>query len=210
MLNLNEVSTSSGNSEPLQLIPDGTVARAYMVFGTDGDTQMPEFSNAHVFRKSQNTSAVWLPLELTIMGGDYDKRKVWTNLFVHGDAVGDDGVPKARRIGLETLRKMIDSAHGLSQNDMSPEAQAKRNIASIDVLDGIEVCVVIGVEKGTNGYADKNRIKTYLTPDSGDFIASGGGTTIKPATTQMPQNVQNSMNAQAPAQGGVTPAWAQQ
>lgn len=209
MLNLNEVSVSSGSNEPLQLIPDGTVARAYMTFGTDGDTQMPEFSTAHVFRKSQNTSAVWLPLELTIMGGNYDKRKVWSNLFVHGDAVGDDGVPKARRIGLETLRKMIDSAYGLSANDMSPEAQAKRNIQSIDVLDGIEVCVVIGVEKGTNGYADKNKIKTYLTPDSKDFIPSGGATKIAPATAPMPQPVQNAMNAQAPSQGSVTPAWAQ-
>lgn len=210
MLNLNEVQTSSGNSEPLQLIPDGTVVRAYMVFGSDGDTQMPEFSTASVFRKSQNTSAVWLPLELTIMGGEYDKRKVWTNLFVHGDAVGDDGVPKARRIGLETLRKMIDSANNLSMNDMSPEAQAKRNIPSIDVLDGVEVCVVVGVEKGTNGYPDKNKVKTYLTPDSNNFVPAGGAA-LKPAVASpMPQSVQNSMNAQSPAPSGVTPAWAQQ
>lgn len=218
MINLNEVPASSGSNEPIQLMPDGTIARAYMVFTSDGDTQVPEFSQAHVFRKSQNTSAVWLPLELTIMGGSFDKRKVWHNLFVHGDAVDADGVPKARKVGLQTMRDIINSHHGLSRNDVSPETQAKRNIASVDVLDGIEVCVVIGVEKGTNGYADKNKVKAFIGPDSTDYIPSGGvamnpnpnGVIQPAAVSPMPQNVQNAMAAQAPQQaGGVTPAWAQ-
>lgn len=216
MINLNDVPASSGSSEAPTLMPDGTIARAYLVFNSDGDTQVPEFSQAHVFRKSQNTSAVWLPLELTIMGGQFDRRKVWHNLFVHGDAVDSDGVPKARKVGLQTMRDIINSSYALSRNDVTPEAQAKRNIASVDVLDGIEVCVVIGVEKGTNGYPDKNKVKAFIGPDSTDYIAGGiaGGNpnpngVIQPAASPMPQNVQNAMNAQTGAQGGVTPAWAQ-
>ena len=217
MINLNDIPTSNGSSEAPTLMPDGTIARAYMIFTPDGDVQMPEFSQAHVFRKSQNTSAIWLPLELTVMGGQFDRRKVWHNLFVHGDAVDDDGVSKARKVGLQTMRDIINSAYSLSRNDITPEAQAKRNIPSVDVLDGIEVCVVIGFEKGTNGYADKNKVKAFIGPDSSDYIPGGAVTggpntsgVIAPATAPMPQAVQNAMAAQAPQQaGGVTPAWAQ-
>jgi hypothetical protein len=217
MINLNDIPTSGGSSEAPTLMPDGTIARAHMIFTSDGDMQIPEFSQAHVFRKSQNTSAIWLPLELTVIGGQFDRRKVWHNLFVHGDAMDDDGVSKARKVGLQTMRDIVNSAYSLSRNDVTPETQAKRNIPSVDVLDGIEVCVVIGVEKGTNGYADKNKVKAFIGPDSSDFIPSGGmvggpnpSGVIAPATAPMPQGVQNAMAAQAPQQaGGVTPAWAQ-
>ena len=136
MINLNDIPTSGGSSEAPTLMPDGTIARAHMIFTSDGDMQMPEFSQAHVFRKSQNTSAIWLPLELTVIGGQFDRRKVWHNLFVHGDAVDDDGVSKARKVGLQTMRDIINSAYSLSRNDVTPETQAKRNIPSVDVLDG--------------------------------------------------------------------------
>ena len=97
MLNLNEVPVSSGSNEPLQLIPDGTVARGVLMF-QGGDQMMPEFSqNAMFFKKSANTSAVWMPIEMTIVGGQFDKRKVWQNIFVHGDAIDEaSGVSKAR------------------------------------------------------------------------------------------------------------------
>jgi hypothetical protein len=216
MLNLNEVPVSSGSNEPLTLIPDGTIARGVLMF-QGGDQMMPEFSqSAMFFKKSAHTSAVWMPIEMTIVGGQYDKRKVWQNIFIHGDAIDEaTGVSKARMIGLDTIRKILNSGHNLDANDMSPEAQAKRQINGVEELQGLEVCFVIGIEKSNDPqYADKNRIKTFLSPDSGDFIApnGSGGASAAPALSPMPPQVQQAMNAQMPAQqaqSGVTPAWAQ-
>jgi hypothetical protein len=216
MLNLNEVPVSSGSNEPLQLIPDGTVVRGVLMF-QGGDQMMPEFSqSAMFFKKSAHTSAVWMPIEMTIVGGQFDKRKVWQNIFVHGDAIDEtSGVSKARLIGLDTIRKIINSGHNLTATDMSPEAQAKRQINGVEELQGLEVCFVIGIEKSNDPqYADKNRIKTFLSPDSGDFIASNGSGAAPAASplSPMPPQVQQAMNAQMPAQqaqASVAPAWAQ-
>jgi len=216
MLNLNEIPVSSGSNEPLTLIPDGTVVRGVLMF-QGGDHMMPDFSqNAMFFKKSAHTSAVWMPIEMTIVGGQFDKRKVWQNIFVHGDAIDEaTGVSKARLIGLDTIRKIVNSAHNLSATDMSQEAQAKRQINGVEDLQGLEVCFVVGIEKSNDPqYADKNRIKTFLSPDSADFIpanGSGAPSTASPLSP-MPPQVQQAMNAQMPpqqAQSGVTPAWAQ-
>lgn len=213
MLNLNQISTGNENNE-YQLIPDGTVARGVLVF-QGGEHSIPEFTQMPYFKKSQTSSAMWAPIELTIVGGQFDKRKVWSNIFVDGDARDNDGVSKARRIGLETLRRIVDSAYNLKASDMSNEAQAKRNIPGIDALNGLEVCFVIGVEEGTNGYADRNRVKAFITPDSKDYLPGGnmsqGGNPGMVAS--MPAPVQQAMNAQMPpsvtATAGVAPAWAQ-
>ena len=73
-----------------------------------------------------------------------------------------NGVPVARNIGLNTLRLIVDSIHNLGKDDMSAEAQQKRNIAGIQVLQGQEFCFLIGVEPEKNGYAAKNKMTTPL------------------------------------------------
>ena len=55
------------------------------------------------------------------------------------DKLDSNGVPVARNIGLETLRRMVDSIHNLKGADMSAEAQQKRNIAGIQALQGQEL-----------------------------------------------------------------------
>ena len=164
MLNLNEVPVSSGSNEPLQLIPDGTVVRGVLMF-QGGDQMMPEFSqSAMFFKKSAHTSAVWMPIEMTIVGGQFDKRKVWQNIFVHGDAIDEaSGVSKARLIGLDTIRKIINSGHNLTATDMSPEAQAKRQINGVEELQGLEVCFVIGIEKSNDPHNMQTRTALKLS-----------------------------------------------
>jgi len=219
MLNLNEVVLEESNtSNDLQPIPDGTVVRAIINF-TGGDEVIQEFSQLSMFKKSQTTSAIYCPIEFTVMGGEFDKRRVWHNLFVHGDKMGNNGIPVAREIGMRTLRNMVDSAYNLNPNDQSAEAVGKRNIMAIEALQGQEICFVVAVEKGTNGYKDRNKVKIVLTPKDNNFIGSNNGTV--PVTgasvngtvnmNALPQNVANAMQAQMPAQpqnSGVTPQWA--
>jgi hypothetical protein len=213
MLNLNEIQTGS-EQKPLELIPDKTPVRAIINL-LGGDAEMAEFGQGFLFKKSMSSSAVYCPMEFTIIGGQFDKRRVWHNLFVHGDKLDGNGVPVARNIGLETLRRMIDSIYNLKGADMSPEAQQKRNIAGIQALQGQEFSFLVGVEPAQNGYDAKNKMTVVLTPDNSDYVASAGG--AAPVVNQglidsMPPQGQAAMNAQAPAvtaTAGVVPAWAQ-
>ena len=203
MLNLNQVETGS-EQKPLELIPDKTPVRAIINL-LGGDTEMPEFGQGFLFKKSMSSSAVYCPMEFTIIGGDFDKRRVWHNLFVHGDKLDSNGVPVARNIGLETLRRMVDGIHNLKGADMSAEAQQKRNIAGIQVLQGQEFCFLVGVEPAQNGYDAKNKMTIALTPDNTDYIGpSAGG-----ASATAPASPQPTAPAAGAAAAGVVPAWAQ-
>ena len=203
MLNLNEIQSGS-EQKPLELMPDKTPVRAIINL-LGGDAEMPEFGQGFLFKKSMSSSAVYCPMEFTIIGGDFDKRRVWHNLFVHGDKLDSNGVPVARNIGLETLRRMVDSIYNLKGADMSAEAQQKRNIAGIQVLQGQEFSFLVGIEPAQNGYDAKNKMTVVLTPDNTDYVGpSGGGAGAPVAST--PQPTAPAMGA---ATAGVVPAWAQ-
>jgi len=197
MLNLNEIQSGS-EQKPLELMPDKTPVRAIINL-LGGDTEMSEFGQGFLFKKSMSSSAVYCPMEFTIMGGDFDKRRVWHNLFVHGDKLDSNGVPVARNIGLETLRRMVDSIYNLKGADMSSEAQQKRNIAGIQVLQGQEFSFLVGIEPAQNGYDAKNKMTVVLTPDNTDYVGPSAGKFDAPVAPA----------PQSAATAGVVPAWAQ-
>jgi len=199
MLNLNEVSTGTEN-QTMELIPDKTAVRAIINF-TGGDTEKSDFGHGKLFKNSATTSAIWADMEFTIIGGSFDKRRVWSRLFVHGDKMDENGQPVARNIGLQTIRRMIDSIHNLKANDMSPEAQQKRNISGIQDMQGCEFSFLVGIEPENNGYPAKNKMTIVLTPDNSDYVSGN-------APAMAPASLAPAAPATAPA-SGVAPAWAQ-
>ena len=206
MLDLNNVPYSDKGPQDFELIPDGTIVRAFIKL-EGGDTELPEFGGGKYFKSSQS-GAKWMPTEMTIVGGPYDKRKVWQNIFVDGAKLDENGFSVAKRIGLETIKKMVDSHFGISMKDDSPESAQKRgSVNGVHMLNGMQICFKVGIEKGTNGYADKNMIKTVLTPDSKEFIA-GDATASAPAVTPTPHAVPAPSAPIATATSGVTPSWA--
>lgn len=208
MLDLNNVTYSEGMGD-LALMPDGVVARGIVKL-SGGDIELPEFGGGAYFKSSQS-GAKWMPIEVTIVGGDFDKRKVWQNIFVDGAKLDANGFPVAKRIGLETIKRMVNSAFGLTENDNSPEALQKRaSINGVHVLNGMEICFKIGIEKGNNGYADKNKIKVVLTPADKEFIPSSGNAPTAAPQAQAPAApVQQQAAAPSAApNNGVTPPWA--
>ena len=206
MLDLNNVSYSDDGPRDFELIPDGTVVRAVIKL-SGGDHELPEFGGGTYFKSSQS-GAKWMPIELTIVGGPYDKRKVWQNIFVDGAKTDQNGFSIAKRIGLETIKKMVDSHFALDMKDVSPEAAQKRgSINGVHMLNGMQICFKIGIEKGSNGYADKNKIKTILTPGSQEFIA-GDATAVAPAATPTPQAAAVPSAPATANAAGVTPTWA--
>jgi hypothetical protein len=200
MLDLNNITPDEGND--FSLIPHGTIARAilYIKPQMDGVT-IPDLAQDAIFRQSATSSAKWIECEFTIIGGQFDKRKVWHNLFFDGDKKNASGVSMSKEIGLRTLRGLVDSAKGLSPADMSPEANALRQIPSLDAINGMEFCIKIAVEKGTNGYEDKNKMLAPITVNQEGYIGGGNA----PAPVQ--PTVQAQPQVQQP-QSGVTPSWA--
>jgi len=212
MLNLNQVQSGSEQA-PLELIPDKTPVRVIINL-LGGDTEVPEFGQGHLF-KTAASGSIYCPIEFTIIGGQFDKRRVWHNLFVHGPKLDANGVSVARNIGLETLRRMVDSIYNLKGADMSAEAQQKRNIAGVQALQGQELSILVGVEPAQNGYDARNKMTVVLTPDNSDYVGpsgNAGNVAAAPAPTQPMAPATAASAPSAPtvtATAGVVPAWAQ-
>ena len=204
MLNFNNVPVDENpQNQEFTLIPNGTIVRAVILVQM-GDIEIPEFGQGAWFKKSQSTSAKWMNLEFTIIGGEYDRRKFWHSVFVDGDKLGQSGMSLAKEIGLRTLKSIVESARGIDPADMSPQAQQNRNISGMMDLSGMEICAKVGIKKGTNGYKDSNQLLAAITPNSNDFLPQGS---IPMQQTSVASNV---AAPQATAQSsGAVPSWAQ-
>lgn len=174
-----------------ELMPKDTLAWAILSI-RPGDTGAPEKIS------KTNPNNAYLDLELIIVGGPYDKRKVW-------DMVGIKGSESWVNQGRASVRAMLESGFNASM-DKNPAAY---KISGFNDLNGAKVAIKIGVEKGQNGYADKNKVTNYLSPNEQsstykDFAAlnvgSVGGSQQESAPAQQ----------SAPASDSDTPAWLQQ
>ena len=199
MLNLNNASVSEAPTKARELIPNGTVCRAIMAVKM-GEIEIPEFGNGLWFKKSAVSNAKWMEVEFTIVGGEHDRRKFWHRIFVDGDKMGPSGIPLAKEIGLSTLRSIIESANNIDPSDMSEAAVQRRNISGVNDLSGMEICAKVGIEKGTGGYEDKNKLMAAVTPNQRDFIPSGQAPMTQAPAAQPQQAAQ-------PTSGAV-PSWA--
>jgi len=187
MLNLNNAPVSDAPQMERTLIPAGTVCRAIIAVKM-GDVEIPEFGSGQWFKRSATTSAKWMELEFTVVGGEHDKRKFWEKIFVDGDKMSERNVPVAKEIGLRTMRSIIESARNINPDDTTPNAQQARQLNSIEDLNNMQLCIKIGIEKGTNGYADRNRLIAPITPNQTGYI--GGNNPTPPVTQAQPQQNQ--------------------
>ena len=185
MIDFNEVPTGGGGGGDFELIPAGTVARVILTMKR-GPEVIPDYSTQPMFKQGQ-TGTKWLECEFTVVGGKYDKRKFWQNIMVDGGKINpESGMPWCKEIGIRTFRDIINSTFGLDPNDTSPEAAMKRKVNDLNVLDGAEFCVKVAVEKGTNGYADKNKMMVALAVNSNEYIGSAQATQTNNQQPQQP------------------------
>ena len=206
MLNFNNVPEDANpQNQEFSLIPVGTIVRAVLLV-QQGDVEVPEFGQGQWFKKSASTSAKWMNLEFTIIGGEFDRRKFWHSVFIDGDKLGPSGMPLAKEIGLRTLKSIVESARNIDPADMSPQAQQNRNISGMMDLNGMELCVKVGVKKGTNGYKDNNQLMAALTPNNSEFLPQGS----IPMQTTPAAGMQQGQQQTAPQPSGSVPSWAQQ
>lgn len=194
------------------LIPKGTLAKVRLTIRPGGfDDPSQGWTGGYATRGS--TGAVYLNGEFTVLEGPYAKRKIFTLIGLYSPKG-----PEWAGMGRSFLRGMLNSARGISDKDVSPQAQAARRIGGFADLDGLEF--VAKIEHGTDaGGETKNEIRMAVTPDHRDYaqlmgrqIAPTGYAPpapayAPPATPAIPQGA---FPAAQPAAAGADPrpAWA--
>jgi hypothetical protein len=155
-----------------------------------------------ILKRSKDGGCEYLDCELTVVEGEYARRKFWERFVLAGTT---EGHAQAIEISHRTLKAILDSARGINPDDNSPEARAKRTVANAD-FDGMRFIARIGIEKGgakTNGetYSDKNVLLAAITPGRKDWH-------VVEQTASPPRQSPSQADATSAAPAITKPTWA--
>jgi len=203
------------DQQMFDLIPNNTIVPVVMTIrpGSAGEGGW--------FTESKTSDALMLDCEFTVSAGPFARRKFWQNMVLFGGKVDESGNSIAGKISRATLRAILESARGILPSDFSSEAAKKaRTVSGPGDFNGMEFICKIGIQKGQNGYSDKNQISVVITPDKKEYAEVKAGnfeqTPSAPAATSSAPSWANNApqthtatpppsNTQRPA----IPAWAQ-
>lgn len=142
--------SSNTGSTSFDLIPAGTIAKVVIA--------------VRDIKHSQSTGARYLDLELIIDGGKYDRRRVFGIIC---DPWDDKTSEKAKEMAVGTITRIMESIGVF--NASNPETYNAFNDAGIQevgiAMSAKPVHVVIGIQKGKDGRADKNEVKEWTSPN---------------------------------------------
>jgi hypothetical protein len=206
----NDFNSAQGNAN---LIPKGTLVKVRLTIRPGGyDDPAQGWTGGYATRAS--TTSVYLDAEYTVLEGPYAKRKIFSLIGLYSPKGPDWG-----NMGRSLVRGILNSACGISDKDVSPEAQAKRRIAGFADLDGLEF--VVRADLGTDANGDeKNEVRSAVTPDHKDYaqfmgqvLASPMGGYSQPPAPQTPAPSYAPQGqapvTQAPASPVTKPQWAE-
>lgn len=109
-------------------------------------------------KNNTNTGSRSIEYEATIDEGQpFAKRKVFGYI---GDPNHEANSEGYRQMGLVAITRILESGRGAGPNN--PDGY---KIQGFEQLGGLRVPVKIGIEKGTDGYDDKNKVVEWLTPN---------------------------------------------
>ena len=139
-----------------ELIPHKTIAKFRLLL-KKGNHTTKEWPDGYA-TLSKAGSSVYLACEFVVLSGEYENRKILSNIGLHSD-----NSEKYGEIGRSMIKAILNSARGLHSKDKSLEAEKQRQIKSFADLDNL-ICVA---EITINDQGDKprNEIKTIITPD---------------------------------------------
>jgi hypothetical protein len=142
-----------------EVIPDGTLGWAIL------KVRPFNLDQGLVLTPSKSTEGnAYLDVELTMIDGPYERRKVWDIISLQGGEKGVSmGMAKVRHI-LEVGREIQGFAQTDSKYRLGAASGAKGDMVLME-LDELRCAVKIGVEKGKDGYPDKNKVRAYLSPN---------------------------------------------
>jgi len=143
-----------------ELIPNKTIAKVRLLL-KKGNHVTKEWPDGYATLSKTGTS-IYLACEFIILSGEYENRKVWSNIGLHSDKS-----PLYAEIGRSMIKSILNSACCLHSKDKSPEAEKQRQIKSFAGLNNL-ICVA-EITINTSGDQPRNEIKTILTPDHAEY-----------------------------------------
>ena len=144
-----------------ELIPHKTIAKVRLLL-KKGNHVTKEWPDGYA-TKSKSGTSLYLACEFVILEGEYENRKVWSNIGLHSD-----NSKKYSEIGRSMIKAILNSARNLHSKDKSPEAEKQRQITSFTDLDNLQVVAEITIND--KGDQPRNEIKTIITPDHAKYI----------------------------------------
>lgn len=183
------------------VIPKGAIAKVRLSIRPGGyDDPSQGWTGGYATRGS--TGAVYLNAEFTVLEGPYARRKIFSLIGLYSPKGPDWG-----NMGRALVRTILNSARGISDKDVSPQAQSARRIRGLSDLDGIEFVAKIDVGTDTNG-DPKNEIRTAVTPDHKEY-AGVMGPVAQSFGFQSGGAAQTAAQPAAAPAAGMRPSWAQ-
>ena len=142
--------TSKTGSSSIELIPAGTIAKVVII--------------VRDIKHSQSTGAKYLDLELVVDGGKYDRRRIFSVICDPWDPATSE---KAKEMAVGGITRVMESIGVF--NPANPDTYNVFNNASInevaEAMNTKSLYIVIGIQKGKDGRADKNEVKEWTSPN---------------------------------------------
>lgn len=147
---------NAGEQRSGDLMPEGTLAPVHLTVrpGNSGEGGW--------LKRSKDGGSMSLDCEFTVTEGPHAKRKFWSLMLVEGTT---EGHAKAAEISSSRIRAILESAQGIRPDDESDSAKQRRRINTWADLNDVRFIAKIGIEKGKDGYKDKNTLAEVITPD---------------------------------------------
>lgn len=187
--------------QSFDVIPHRTPVKVHMKIRPGGYDDPAQGWTDGWATRSDRTGAVYLSAEFTVIGGRYNKRKVFSNIGLYSPKG-----PRWGNMGRTFIRAALESARGVKADDASDRAMQARQISGLGDLNGLEFCAMIEVEKPSDeqvaaGYSDpRNIIQNAIGVGHKDYASlMGGGDT--------PVSSGPVASAATNASAGSKPAW---
>ncbi|WP_216825204.1 hypothetical protein [Agarilytica rhodophyticola] len=164
------------------IIPKGTLAKVRIAIKPGGYDNPDMGWTGGYATQSQDTGAIYLNCEFTVLEGEYARRKIWSLIGLHSPKSD-----KWTQMGRAFVKAMLCSARGIRKDDFSNHAMQALSINSIADLDGLEFLAKIGVDKGDKNNEPRNIIAIAVTPENKQYAAIMGNvsfTAPQPSPTQ--------------------------
>lgn len=192
----NDFSNAETQQNNFDVIPKGTPVKVILKIKAGQHVDPSLGSPDGALTRSDKTGALYLDCEFTVMGGKYNKRKIWSLIGVQSPKG-----PTWGNMGRTFIRAALESAAGVTPDDGSEKAMNARRIGKLSDLDGLQFAAFVDVEKGVGDYGDKNVIKNAMEATHKLYIQTMAGAgvtqTTSAATSQLGQTT-----ATAPAWAG--------
>lgn len=150
---------------PKVLIPDNTVVKILMrIRKGQYDDPSRGWTGGYATLKKE-TGVVYLHCMGFILEGEYARQSI--HFFIGLESPNSE---EYQENGLNFIRSIVDSAHGFSLDDESPEAVKVREGYDIPHLDGLEFTALVNTEINLKDGRDMNVVRYALTVDDDRYL----------------------------------------